>query len=55
MRRLLILTALAVVTASTTGCFHWFNRGQSCNSCGTGAANAGPYYNGPEMLPEQQP
>ena len=30
MRRLLILTAAAAVTASASGCFHWFNRGGSC-------------------------
>jgi hypothetical protein len=31
MKRLLILTALALVTASTAGCWHWFNRGAQCN------------------------
>ena len=30
MKRLLILTAAAAVTASASGCFHWFNRGGSC-------------------------
>jgi hypothetical protein len=33
MKRLLILTALALVTASTAGCWHWFNRGAQCNPC----------------------
>ena len=53
MRRLLILTAAAAVTASASGCFHWFNRGGSCQStpsygapaCGTPQAtySADPY------------
>ena len=34
MKRLLILTALGLVTASASGCWHWFNRGsQQCNPC----------------------
>lgn len=33
MKRLLILTALSLVTASTAGCWHWFNRGAQCNPC----------------------
>jgi hypothetical protein len=32
MRRLLILTTLAVLTISAAGCFHWFNRGSSCGN-----------------------
>jgi hypothetical protein len=51
MKRLLILTALALVTVSTTGCFHWFNRGASCNSCGSGAGYADPYSGAPAQLP----
>jgi hypothetical protein len=30
MRRLMILTVLAVLTASAAGCGHLFNRGSSC-------------------------
>ncbi|HVA48923.1 MAG TPA: hypothetical protein VNH11_21330 [Pirellulales bacterium] len=37
MKRLLILTALALLTASTAGCWRWFNRGAQCNPCATGA------------------
>jgi hypothetical protein len=33
MKRLPILTVLALVTASSAGCWHWFNRGQQCNPC----------------------
>ena len=33
MKRLLSLTVLALVTASTAGCWHWFNRGAQCNPC----------------------
>lgn len=33
MKRLLILTALALVTASTAGCWRWFNRGAQCDPC----------------------
>jgi hypothetical protein len=35
MRRLLILTTVAVLTASAGGCFHWFNRGSSCGNTGS--------------------
>lgn len=45
MKRLLTLTALALATASSAGCWHWFNRGAQCNPCGTSgypAANAYP-------------
>lgn len=50
MKRLLILTALAITMASTSGCFHWFNRGQSCNTCGS-AGYGEPYPQGPGLLP----
>ena len=48
MKRLLILTAAAVVTASASGCWHWCNRGGSCQQtspCGTPTATyaADPY------------
>lgn len=53
MKRLLVLTAAAAVLASSTGCFHWFNRGGSCQSqptgCGTPQAtySADPYMAAP--------
>lgn len=62
MKRLLILTALSLVTASTAGCWHWFNRGAQCNPCapttgayadpcmGAGTMNAGD----PAYLPGPQ-
>ena len=54
MKRLIVLTAAAILTASSSGCFHWFNRGASCNSpppqpaCGSSAAYpADPYMGAP--------
>jgi hypothetical protein len=57
MKLLLVLTAAAAVMASSTGCFHWFNRGGSCQSaptysapaCGAPAAtySADPYMGAP--------
>jgi hypothetical protein len=38
MKRLLILTALSLVTATSAGCWHWFNRGAQCNPCAPAAA-----------------
>jgi hypothetical protein len=38
MKTFLILTALAVMAASSIGC-SLFNRGQSCNSCGPGGSD----------------
>lgn len=32
MKKLLILLALAMTTASASGC-RWFRRGQDCNTC----------------------
>lgn len=57
MKRLLILTALALVTASTAGCWHWFNRGSRCDPCAptTGAyadpCMSAPGVGDPNMLP----
>jgi hypothetical protein len=37
MKKLLILTVIAAVTAATSGCStwdNWFRRGQPCNQCG---------------------
>ena len=45
MKRLLVLTALAVVTASNSGCWHWFNRGGSCG--GAPAPTCGSTYGPP--------
>ena len=57
MRRLLILTALAVVTVSTTGCgglLGWSRRGASCDVCNGGGTPYGatysPDYNEGEMI-----
>jgi hypothetical protein len=48
MKRLLILTALSLVTASTAGCWHWFNRGAQCNPCApTTGAYADPCMGAP--------
>lgn len=33
MKRLLILTACALMTATSAGCWRWFNRGAECNPC----------------------
>ncbi len=53
MKRLLILTAAAAMMASSSGCWHWFNRGGSCqppaSSCG-GAPQA-TYAADPYMAP----
>ena len=48
MKRLLILTATAVMTISANGCWHWCNRGGSCTTqtqCGAPQAtySADPY------------
>ncbi len=32
MKRLLILTAAAILTAGAAGCGHLFNRGSACNT-----------------------
>ncbi|HVW38634.1 MAG TPA: hypothetical protein VHB99_15065 [Pirellulales bacterium] len=32
MKRLLILTAAAILTAGAAGCGHLFNRGSACNA-----------------------
>ena len=44
MRRLLILSLVTIVTASSTGCsscgrpfMRWFNRGDSCRTCADGS------------------
>ena len=57
MKRLLVLTALAAVTASSSGCWHWFNRGGSCGApaapaCGsTYGAPVTTYGGDPYMAP----
>lgn len=38
MKRLLIVTTMALITASASGCWRWFNRGSQCNPCATGTA-----------------
>jgi len=48
MRRLLILTTVAVLTASAGGCFHWFNRGSSCGSSSP-TYTADPCQNAPSV------
>lgn len=40
MKRLLVLTAMAALLPALSGCWHWCNRGQQCNSCGAPAAPA---------------
>jgi hypothetical protein len=57
MKRLMILTTLALVTASTAGCWHWFNRGTQCDPCAPVAGAyadpcmGAPSVSGPNMLP----
>jgi len=65
MKRLTILTVIAMVTVATSsGCrtcgspFSFFNRGDSCNTCGTGSPDSyassygsGVVYEGDTMLP----
>lgn len=44
MKKLLVLTVAAVLTASATGCWHWFNRGAPCGGgspCGPQATYGG--------------
>ncbi|HWB07902.1 MAG TPA: hypothetical protein VG826_01570 [Pirellulales bacterium] len=56
MKRLLILTALGLVTASTAGCWHWFNRGAQCNPCAPAPATyADPCMEGPGLAPGSLP
>jgi len=49
MKKLLVLTVAAVLTASTAGCWHWFNRGAQCGApacgspCGPQATYGGAY------------
>lgn len=52
MKRLLVLLAVAVLTAGAVGCSSpgWFNRGQPCNSCGT--ASTSPYVTAPGTVTE---
>ena len=55
MKRLLILTAAAIVTASASGCWHWCNRGGSCqpaSPCGTPGTT---YAADPYMAPGAPP
>jgi hypothetical protein len=50
MKRLLFLAVVATLTASSTGCWHWFNRGSSASTCapaGYGANYADPYAGAP--------
>jgi hypothetical protein len=57
MKRLLILTALGLVTASTAGCWHWFNRGAQCNPCApaTSSYATDPCMGAPGMAPGTLP
>ena len=48
MKRLLILTTVAVLTASAGGCFHWFNRGSSCGNTNS-AYSADPCLQAPTV------
>ncbi|HEX4130340.1 MAG TPA: hypothetical protein VHZ24_09870 [Pirellulales bacterium] len=48
MKKLMVLTALAVLSAASVGC-SLFNRGQSCNSCGPGGQDA--YLAAPSAAP----
>ena len=48
MKKLLILSVMAVVTASNAGCascgrpfMSWFNRGDSCHTCANGGCSSG--------------
>jgi hypothetical protein len=52
MKRLLILAAIAFATATSSGCWHWFNRGASCNTCPPqgGAVPYGAGYGGDQYL-----
>lgn len=61
MKKLLVLAVAAVLTASSTGCWHWFNRGAQCGApapcgpapCGQQATYGGAYAApaGPEYVP----
>lgn len=50
MKRLLILTAAAMLTAGATGCWHWFNRGAACNTCAPGATTYPDAYMAPPSV-----
>lgn len=51
MKRLLIVAALAIVTAGASGCWHWFRR-SACNTCPpAGGAYGDPYMAPPSVLP----
>lgn len=43
MKKLLVLTLLAAVLTSASGCWHWFNRGAPCGSCGQANYGGDPY------------
>lgn len=58
MKRLLILTAVTVLTAASQGCVHnnYVNRGAACNTCPTGspapcASGGTPYAGDAYMAP----
>lgn len=56
MKRLLILSVVALLTASASGCCSWFNKGASCNTCPTGSAGYGdPYMSAPSVTSGTDP
>lgn len=56
MKRLLVLTLLAVLTATAPGCGcvrNWLNRGAACGTCAPGAdaGHVDPYLAPPTVSP----
>ena len=56
MKRLMILTVVAMLAATSLGCCHdnWIRRGSSCNTCPTGGGVYGAptnVYSGETYMP----
>lgn len=52
MMRLLLLVAVASLTASAVGCTSMFNRGQPCGAPPCGTAATSPYMGAPTTISE---
>ena len=42
MKRVMFMLAMAAMMATSSGCFHWFNKGGSCSQCGPAPATYAP-------------